>query len=89
MAQDIPTETAGAGPLNEPVAIAGLISTAVTSTLAILLYLHVDPQLVASITLASTGWIAAIAAVVRSKVTPTNKVALTVSDVKRLNAAQG
>jgi succinylarginine dihydrolase len=73
---------------NEPVAIGGLITTAVTSTLAILLYVGVDPQLVAAITLASTGWIAAIAAVVRSKVTPTSKVALTTSDVELINAAK-
>ena len=64
--------------MNEPVAIGGLINTAMVSTIAILLYLHVDPQLVAAITLASSGWIAAIAAVIRSKVTPNGHVALTV-----------
>lgn len=71
---------------NEPVAVGGLISTAVTSTIGILLYLDVDPELVAAITLAASGWIAAIAAIVRGAVTPTAEVALTHADVAHIES---
>lgn len=79
------TDTNTTGLASEPVAIGGVITTAVTSTLAILLYAGVDSQLVAAITLAASGWIAAVVAIVRSKVTPTADVALTKDDVAALN----
>ncbi len=73
---------------NEPLAIQTVLTTAVTSTLAILLYAGIDPELVAAITLAASGWIAAGFALVRTKVTPNNKVALTNDDVTLITAAQ-
>lgn len=73
---------------NEPMALQTVFTTAVTGTLALLLYLGVDPELVAAITLAASGWIAAGFALIRSKVTPTSKVALTKDDVDLINASQ-
>jgi hypothetical protein len=73
---------------NEPVAIGGLINSAAVSTIAILLYFKVDPQLVGAISVALSGWIAAISAVVRTKVTPSKNVALTNTQVTDINIAR-
>jgi hypothetical protein len=73
---------------NEPVAIGGLINSAAVSTIAILLYFKVDPQLVGAISVALSGWIAAISAVVRTKVTPSKNVALTHTQVTDINIAR-
>lgn len=54
----------------EPVALTGAITAAITATLAILMFAGVDPDLVGAITLAATGWVAVVAAVVRSRVSP-------------------
>lgn len=64
-------------PSNEPVSIAGVINSTAALAVAVLLYLKVDPQVVAAVSVALSGWLAAIAAIVRSKVTPSHKVALT------------
>lgn len=55
---------------NEPVAIGAAINAAITATLAILLFVGVDPELVGALTLAATAWVAVAAAIVRSRVTP-------------------
>lgn len=68
----------------EPVSITAAITAALTSTIAILLFLGVDPDLVGAITLAVTGWVGVVAAVVRSRVTPNQNVALTTTDVEAL-----
>jgi hypothetical protein len=54
----------------EPVAIVAAINSALTATLAILLFVGVDPEMVGGITLAVTGWVSVGALWVRSKVTP-------------------
>lgn len=59
---------------NEPVSVVAALNAAVVATLAILLFLGVDPDLVGGITLAVTGWIGFGAAVVRSRVTPNARV---------------
>jgi hypothetical protein len=58
---------------NEPVSIVAAITAAITSTLAILLFVGVDPELVGAITLATTAWVGVAAAVVRSRVSPVVK----------------
>lgn len=54
----------------EPVVLAGIITTTVATILAILNYLEVDQTLVAVISTALAGYSAAAIAWVRSKVTP-------------------
>lgn len=68
----------------EPVTLAVALTTAVTSTISILLVVGVDPSMVAAITGAASGWIAVAFAWARSKVTPTANVALTVDQVQQL-----
>lgn len=55
----------------EPVAIMAAITAALQATLAILLFVGVDPELVGALTAAVVAWVGVAAAVVRSKVTPT------------------
>lgn len=71
----------------QPVLLATGLTTAVTSTLGILLVVGVDPDLVAALIGTATGWIAFGFAWAKAKVTPTSKVALTVSDVALIDAA--
>lgn len=54
----------------EPVSIVAALNAAVVATLAILMFVGVDPELVGALTLAVTGWIGVGAAIVRSRVTP-------------------
>lgn len=74
---------------NEPVAIGGLINTAIVSTIGILLYFKVDPLLVGQLSIAASGWVAAITTYVRSKVTPTKNVALTHDQAAELTPLPG
>lgn len=75
-------------PSNEPVSIAGVINSTAALVVAVLLYLKVDPQVVAAVSVALSGWLAAIAAVVRTKVTPTHRVAMTKVQADELRIAQ-
>lgn len=70
---------------NEPtVTTAALVTGAINSTLAVLLFLGVKPELVAALTLASNGWIAVAARMIHKRTTPTDQVALTHADVEKL-----
>ena len=75
-------------PSNEPVSIAGVINSTAALVVAFLLYLKVDPQVVAAVSVALSGWLATIAAVVRTKVTPTHRVAMTKVQADELRIAQ-
>ena len=55
----------------EPVAIMSAITAALQATLAILLCVGVDPELVGALTAAVVAWVGVAAFFVRSKVTPT------------------
>ena len=55
----------------EPVAIMSAITAALQATLAILLFVGVDPELVGALTAAVVAWVGVAAFFVRSKVTPT------------------
>jgi hypothetical protein len=65
----------------EPVTITAAITAAITSTLAILLFFGVDPDVVAAITVAATGWIGVAAVLVRGKVTPVDDPTLTPAQI--------
>ncbi len=71
---------------NEPTALVAAITAAITSTLAILLFVGVDPQLVGALTFAATAWVGVGAVVLRSRVTPNDRVALTTAEAKALTA---
>lgn len=74
--------------MNEPTAIVGAITSALTATISILLFLDVDSELVGALTAAVTAWVGVAAAFLRARVTPTSKVALTTDDVALIDAAQ-
>jgi hypothetical protein len=57
-------------PSEEPVSLTSLITAAMASTVSLLLFLGVDPDVVGGINLAVAGWIVVIARVVRARVTP-------------------
>lgn len=61
-------------PNDEPVALTTAINSAVTATLAILLFVGVNPNAVAAITLGVVGWIAVWGVWARSKVKPMSKI---------------
>lgn len=73
---------------NEPVSIFAALTAAIQATLAILLVLGVEPDLVAAIAGALIAWIALAAVVVRSKVTPTSRVALTTEQANALDPSR-
>lgn len=57
----------------EPVGVVAALNAAVTATLAVLLFVGVDPNLVGALTLAAVAWIGVGAAIVRARVTPTRR----------------
>lgn len=73
--------------MNEPVTIVGAISSALTASISILLFLKVDPMLVGAVNTAIIGWLGVAVVIVRAKVTPTKNVALTKQDVAVLQSA--
>lgn len=50
--------------------IVSAITSAITSTVAILLFFGIDPKLVGAVTVAATAWVGVGAAIVRAKVIP-------------------
>jgi hypothetical protein len=60
---------------SEPVSVVSAITSAITSTVAILLFFGVDPKLVGAISVAATAWVGVGAAIVRSKVIPKSNLA--------------
>lgn len=62
----------------------GAITSALTATISILLFVGVDPMLVGAINAALIAWVGVAVAIVRSKVTPTSKVALTTEELAAL-----
>lgn len=73
---------------DEPVSIFGALNSALVATIAILAVFGVDQKIIAAITIAVTAWVGFAAVLVRRKVTPTSKVALTHDDVALLEAAK-
>ena len=72
----------------EPVSITAAITAAIQATLAILLFVDVDPELVGALQVALIAWVGVIAVIVRSRVTPNENVALTVDEAKVLTAPE-
>jgi len=56
--------------MTEPVAIFAALTAAIQATLAILLFVDIDPEVVGVIQAAVIAWVGVGAAYVRSKVTP-------------------
>lgn len=73
---------------SEPTALVSAITAAITSTLAILLFAGVDPELVGALTLAATAWIGVAAVIIRSRVTPNSRVELTVEQADLIRSIE-
>jgi type II secretory pathway component PulK len=76
-------------PNNEPVALIAVITTAIVATVNFLgLALDWSAEIVAGLNLVIGGWVAVAGYFVRSRVTPTQDVALTKDDVILIEAGQ-
>ena len=76
-------------PNKEPVALIAAITTAMVATVNFLgIALNWDGEIVAGLNLVIGGWVAVAGYFVRSKVTPTDDVALTKDDVVLIEAGQ-
>lgn len=71
---------------DEPVSVLAAINGAVVATIALLAFVGVDGQVIGALSLAATAWIAVAATIVRGRVTPTDRVALTVKQAEQLEA---
>lgn len=71
----------------EPARFFSLVSAALTATLsAIGLVAEIDPKVLGAVGFALAAWVAVTGEVIRSRVTPTQDVALTKDEAAALNA---
>jgi hypothetical protein len=75
---------------DEPSRIVGAITAAITATIGVFIVADWIPREVGgALTIAAGAWVYAAAEIVRSRVTPNDRVATTVPDPKPLDPPQG